>query len=358
MDNMLKRVFNSEIKGVDVAERTLTAYVSTNARDRMDEVLDPEGVDLTKFKKNPIVLFAHDYGSPPIAKALWIKKDGDGILSKMQFATTERAEEIFSLYKDGFMKAFSVGFIPKEYTDGDGNKSPRRTYNKWELLEYSAVPVPANPEALALAISKGILKDEGLKKMFEAKKTYILPDGTEKSFTEDEFFDFVEKPYPNEHACRLNEPGKYDKFARKNCEIKADDKCIDVIYGIKDDKAEIQAYRYPKDTWEADAARSHCNSHEGSFTAAGSEDSAKCPECERIKAYFKKDKVTLQEVFAELEIVAAKNDALENEVLNLKFQLLQKVNPVTLSGMTDEEITEKIREIIVGVIRKTTGKVN
>lgn len=160
---ILKRVFDSEIKGIDEKERTLTAYVSTSARDRMDEVLIPEGVDLTKYKKNPIVLWAHDYSMPPIGKALWIKKDGQGVISKMQFANTEFAQEIFNLYKDGFMKAFSVGFIPKEHEDGDGQKSPRRTYKKWEMLEYSAVPVPANPEALTLAISKGVLRNEQLK---------------------------------------------------------------------------------------------------------------------------------------------------------------------------------------------------
>jgi len=167
---LLKRIFDGEIKGIDEKEKTLTAYVSTGARDRMDEVLSPEGVDLTKFKKNPVVLFAHDYHQPPIGKALWIKKDGDGILSKMQFANTAFAQEIFNLYKDGFMKAFSVGFIPKDFTDGDGKKTPSRTYNKWEMLEYSAVPVPANPEALALAMSKGILTDAKLKSMFEIKE--------------------------------------------------------------------------------------------------------------------------------------------------------------------------------------------
>ena len=366
---LLKRVFDGEIKEIDKGERTLTAYVSTNARDRMDEVLDPAGVDLTKFKKNPVVLFAHDYSSPPIGKALWIKKDGDGILSKVQFANTAFAEEIFQLYQGGFMKAFSVGFIPKDYTDGDGEKSPRRTYNKWELLEYSAVPVPANPEALALSIQKGILTDKHLKELMGVKEDmgkatffmYILADGTGKTFFDNEFFDFVEKPYPNEHACRINDPGKYDKFARKNCEMKSNDKCIDVIYGIKDDNAEIQAFRYPKDTWDADTARSHCKSHDGSFTAAGNEDSEKehCIPCEKMRTYFKRDKVTLQEVFAEVEILASDKLKLENDILNLKYKLLEKEKkPQTLSEITDEQIQNIIKDQLVGVIRKTTGKVN
>jgi hypothetical protein len=34
-------------------------------------------------------------------------------------------------------------------------------------LEYSAVPVPANPEAIALAVQKGVLKTEAIKKSLE-----------------------------------------------------------------------------------------------------------------------------------------------------------------------------------------------
>jgi HK97 family phage prohead protease len=257
---VLKRVFDGEIKDIDKGERTLTAYVSTSARDRMDEVLDPAGVDLTKFKKNPVVLFAHDYSSPPIGKALWIKKDGEGILSKVQFANTAFAEEIFGLYQGGFMKAFSVGFIPKDYTDGDGQKSPRRTYNKWELLEYSAVPVPANPEALMLAVSKGVIS-ESTQKMFGVKKEEELPVPDP----------VIEPTSPETTVTDLASP----------------------------------------------------------------------------------------ELLAEIKILSDKNIALENEVLNLRYKLLEKEKkPLTLSEITDEQIQNIIKDQLVGVIRKTTGKVN
>ncbi len=78
-------------------------------------------------------------------------------------------------------------------------------------------------------------------------------------------------PFPNEHSCRLHDPGNYDRFARKNCEEKHDGKCIDVIYGIKDDKSEIQALRYPKKVWDEEDARKHCSSRDGSFEAASKE---------------------------------------------------------------------------------------
>ena len=76
------------------------------------------------------------------------------------------------------------------------------------------------------------------------------------------------KPYPNEHACRLHDPGGYDRLRRNNCAEKREGKCIDVIYGVKENKAEIQALRYPKDVWTAGDARSHCSGRGGSFEAA------------------------------------------------------------------------------------------
>jgi hypothetical protein len=79
-------------------------------------------------------------------------------------------------------------------------------------------------------------------------------------------------PYPSEHSCRLNDPGKYDKIRRDNCAEKHDGKCIDVIYGIKSGKSEIQALRYPKKVWTEASARAHCDSRKGSFEAAVNKD--------------------------------------------------------------------------------------
>lgn len=167
---LLNKVFNSEIKGIDEKEMTLTAYVSTDTVDRMGDILDPAGVDLGNYKKNPVVLWAHDYTKLPIGKAQWIKRDGNGILSKVKFASHEFAQEVFQLYKEGFLKAFSVGFIPKEWEDKENKKGAmNRVYTKWEMLEYSAVPVPANPDAVALALSKGLIKNADLKAMLEVK---------------------------------------------------------------------------------------------------------------------------------------------------------------------------------------------
>ena len=78
-------------------------------------------------------------------------------------------------------------------------------------------------------------------------------------------------PYENEHSCRLKPPN-YDQYARKNCYKKHDGKCIDFIFGvISTDESELQAMRYPKDIWTEEAARSHCESKEGTFEPAKEE---------------------------------------------------------------------------------------
>jgi hypothetical protein len=65
-----------------------------------------------------------------------------------------------------------VGFIPVEFEDTDQkelekNKDlPKRIYKKWELLEYSAVPIPSCPEALTLAIEKNMVP-ESMKKALD-----------------------------------------------------------------------------------------------------------------------------------------------------------------------------------------------
>jgi len=51
----------------------------------------------------------------------------------------------------------------------------------------------------------------------------------------------LERPYPNEHAARLTDPGQYDSLRREN---DAGGSGIDFIYGIKEGESEIQAIRF------------------------------------------------------------------------------------------------------------------
>lgn len=80
-------------------------------------------------------------------------------------------------------------------------------------------------------------------------------------------------PYPNEHACRIRQPGQFrkDSFLRVTRKSKSKGgKVYSVIRGIlkSSGKWQDQAYRYPRKTWSAAEAGSHCKAHKGSFEAA------------------------------------------------------------------------------------------
>ena len=117
----IRKGFVAEQKGTDDDERSSTELISTGDVDRDNEILLPRGAVLEHYKKNPQVLWAHDYRQPPIGKASWVKKDqaSKGLLAKTIYAATDFAEEIWSLVKGGFLPARSVGFIPIESHEPD-----------------------------------------------------------------------------------------------------------------------------------------------------------------------------------------------------------------------------------------------
>jgi hypothetical protein len=69
---------------------------------------------------------------------------------------------VYQMYVERFLHAVSVGFQPKKYefvqaaVDAERARHSGINFLQQELLEYSAVPVPANPNALAVARSAGI----------------------------------------------------------------------------------------------------------------------------------------------------------------------------------------------------------
>jgi hypothetical protein len=78
------------------------------------------------------------------------------------------------------------------------------------------------------------------------------------------------KPYPNEHACRLRDPGDFQEGSFRRMTRYHEGKKYSVIMGKLEDEDTLteQAYRYPKETWDAADARAHCKDHDGSFEAA------------------------------------------------------------------------------------------
>ena len=153
-------------------DRPLTVVASDESVDRFGDVVGADGWDLWAYKRNPVFLWAHDYTRTPIGRSSWVGIDGTRLVATLEFAPTEFAQEVETLYRQRFLRAVSVGFRAQAFSfrkGRDGNVEGVE-YTGQELLELSAVPVPANPSALAKALDGGLAAPR-LKSMF----TFDLP---------------------------------------------------------------------------------------------------------------------------------------------------------------------------------------
>jgi len=210
--NGMLRNYGLRVSEVDEGERIVDAVISTDTIDRMKEVLLPRGAILDNFKKNPVVPWGHDSSEPPVGKALKINRGRNAITARIKFATTQRAEEVWQLFKGGFLRAFSVGFRPikgHEPTPEEIKRKPawaeaQYIYDKWELLEFSPVTIPANPEALAVAIkNKELLLSDEIKNDLE--------------------IDLVEREFDDELEMEIEEIDEPDDDELKQIALDEDD---------------------------------------------------------------------------------------------------------------------------------------
>lgn len=169
-------------------ERSFVAWASKPVLDRDGEIIANDAWDIENFEKNPVLLWAHDYSMPPVGKAMWTRKQSNGLKFKPKFAPTAMGREIYELYKSEFMNTFSVGFIPRDFEEdedtmieyvgwfGGKYEKPLLTHTDVELLEISCVPVPSCPAALAERMASGAIKAKGLQQaIIDTTSKTVIP---------------------------------------------------------------------------------------------------------------------------------------------------------------------------------------
>jgi hypothetical protein len=150
------KVYACEIKNFNDQTRSFDAVASTEEKDRDGDVLEVAGWQLKNYRKNPIVLWKHNPDIPAIAKTTNIWKEKGVLMFTPQFASADIhpfADQIYKLYKGGFLRSFSVRFDPFKWEDMPKNEGEQRQYfgRKYklqDLLEISCVNVPANAGCL------------------------------------------------------------------------------------------------------------------------------------------------------------------------------------------------------------------
>jgi HK97 family phage prohead protease len=128
----------------DLGDGLLETVVTTTALDRHNESIDSSGVNTDSYMANPVVLYGHDYASLPIGKAVSLTKSDNSITAKFQLAVEEYpfAKTVYDLIKGGYLNAVSIGGVVREWSQD------MKTILKMDMVEFSVVPVPANPEAI------------------------------------------------------------------------------------------------------------------------------------------------------------------------------------------------------------------
>lgn len=207
-------------------DRFVQSYISTIAKDRVNEVILPEGVMLKDYNELKIVLFGHDYSALGMGKSQWVvlndRSNPDkmfSLLAKTIFASAKAnplAEQVYQWIIEGMPMGDSIGFIPVEWVE-PADKGWDKVYDAWVkrataflktkgreataamlegleriftkviMLEFSKVMMPCNQFAVTLAIEKGLLLDSQAKSYtIEEPKELAIEDETEDALQEEE----------------------------------------------------------------------------------------------------------------------------------------------------------------------------
>ena len=148
----------AKYRGLDDESPSLLVRAAMGGEDRKGDVIESSGWDLSGYLENPVFLWAHDRGRPPIGRAKRVLTDEKGLVAEIEFAETELAQEVAGLYRTGFMRGVSVGFLPLQVEMRKASQGRRAyRYIRQELLEISAVPVPMHAGALSQKEIGGLL---------------------------------------------------------------------------------------------------------------------------------------------------------------------------------------------------------
>lgn len=191
-DQQVRKQFSIDVSEKAISEEARTArfVITTQGVDRDNDTVSVTGWDVGNYLKSPVVLWAHDYSQMPVARAIELAASAAGLEAVAQFPAKgvyPFADCVFDMLKGGFLSATSVGFRPKSWMRNEDRGGI--DFKEQELLEFSIVPVPANPEALVVARSKGIDVEpmrewaERTLECYHGKSGIWIPKDTTKTFT-------------------------------------------------------------------------------------------------------------------------------------------------------------------------------
>lgn len=193
-----------QLKAVDENARQVRFLCSTGQIDRYGEIVDPQALEaaIPGFMRNPVFVAGHVYTTPDGAPTvighwvkLWISSEGLEGIAQID-DEDPLAMRYWNHFRKGNMRAVSIGFLTRgwemrEMKLEDGQSRRVRVFTEIDLLEISAVTIPANPAALMRAASLQAdaahtqTQDDttAIEQAVEKALTKLLASGSEVSFT-------------------------------------------------------------------------------------------------------------------------------------------------------------------------------
>jgi len=164
---MLRKTFDIVVKEKRKDGGRILINTAGLDRDR-DRVL-PSGARVENYERNPVVQWGHNYRDPwaTVGKTNALEISEDGIIADFELRPAANDQDpqnvVLLLWNGGWIRTASIGFDPT--VDGakawEENEEGGRDFMDWELLEWSLVPIPANQDALRLAVKAMEQRDPG-----------------------------------------------------------------------------------------------------------------------------------------------------------------------------------------------------
>ena len=154
------RAANVVMESVDLENRTAEFVISTEAKDSYETVFTFDGWDqgLSRYSKNPVVTFNHlDHSGDPdmVIGTSEVRFENQEVIAKVTFESAELnpvADKVMRKVANGTLRGASIRALVNDGRFGDQarGEDPQTLYfTDQELIAWSIVTVPSNPDAVA-----------------------------------------------------------------------------------------------------------------------------------------------------------------------------------------------------------------
>lgn len=189
-------------------ERRIVHWISTPDVDRGRDIMKPKGMVSLDFEKTKTVFANHDY-TKEIGKNVKLVATNDGVKATTYFSDkTAYAVDRYNMHVEGVLNSWSIGFgvvrdnkgnIKEGSVEWDDAKGIR-TFNEWNLLEYSSTGIPMNPNAIDIA--KSICKSAEMRSEIDNVELHLQVKATLDNYQKEisELKSLIEKSKTNNNA--------------------------------------------------------------------------------------------------------------------------------------------------------------